>query len=100
MTITPKYYESAKRKKNPSIYSVFGLISKGLDNYCLVQCLVQSKDRLTITTISRQLRCIKNIDRVDNFILLFLNPLNILAKSIIISFVELLTVIRMNISLF
>ena len=79
MTITPKYYESAKREKNSSIYSVFGLISKGLDNYCLVQCLVQSMDRLTITTISRQLRCIKNIDRVD--ILLFLNPLNILAKS-------------------
>ena len=79
MTITPKYYESAKRKKNPLIYSVFGLISKGLDNCCLVQCLVQSMDRLTITTISRQLRCIKNIDRVD--ILLFLNPLNILAKS-------------------
>lgn len=98
MTITPKYYESAKREKNSSIYSVFGLISKGLDNYCLVQCLVQSMDRLTITTISRQLRCIKNIDRVD--ILLFLNPLNILAKNIIISFVELLTVIRMNISLF
>ena len=98
MTITPKYYESAKREKNSSIYSVFGLISKGLDKYCLVQCLVQSMDRLTITTISRQLRCIKNIDRVD--ILLFLNPLNILAKSIIISFVELLTVIRMNISLF
>lgn len=98
MTITPKYYESAKRKKNPSIYSVFGLISKGLDNYCLVQCLVQSNDRLTITTISKQLRCIKNIDRVD--ILLFLNPLNILAKSIIISFVEPLTVMRMNISVF
>ena len=88
-----------KRKKNPSIHSVFGLISKGLDNYyCLVQCLVQSNDRLTKTTISRQLRHIKNIDRVD--ILLFLNPLDILTKSIIISFVELLTVMRMNISLF
>lgn len=74
-----------KRKKNPSIHSVFGLISKGLDNYCLVQCLVQSNDRLTKTTISRQLRHIKNIDRVD--ILLFLNPLDILTKSIIISFV-------------
>ena len=98
MTITPKYYESAKRKKNPSIYSVFGLISKGLDNYCLVQCLVQSNDRLTKTTTSRQLRHIKNIDRVD--ILLFLNPLDILTKSIIISFAELLTVMRMNISLF